>query len=146
MLNTKKRPLIVWILVFSSVLISLSCNESDQEDIPYVYVNFTINPQSIEYGDLDIPGNYAYVTGGYRGIIIYHRTQNDFYAYERACTFDPLESDARVEVGEENTLISCPSCGSRYLMLDGSPFDGPAIRSLRQYKTHYDGFNLTVTN
>ena len=123
-----------------------SCNKDEEDLIPYVYVNFAINPGSIEYGDLDIPGNFAYVTGGYRGIVIYHYTQDQFIAYDRACTFDPQDPDARVEVGEGLMIMECPVCGSKYLLVNGDRFDGPAIRPLRIYQTHYDGNTLYVSN
>lgn len=134
------------IILLLLISFSFSCKKDEQDEIPYVYVNFSIDPSSIEYGDLNIPGNYAYVTGGYHGIIIYHRTQNDYVAYERACTHDPLEDCARVEVDESNTLAECPCCGSRFLLLDGSPFDGPAILSLKEYRTNFDGKYLYVSN
>lgn len=134
------------LIIISLFLIFSSCKEEEGDEIPYVYVNFTIDPKSVQYGDLDIPGNYAYVTGGYKGIIIYHKMQNEYIAYERACTFDPLEDCAKVQVTEDNLIMECPCCGSKFLLPDGSPFDGPAVRSLKQYQAHFDGTYLYVSN
>ncbi|MDZ7743202.1 MAG: Rieske (2Fe-2S) protein [Bacteroidota bacterium] len=124
-----------------------SCGkESEQGQIPYKYVNFSINPASIEFGSLNIPGNWAYVTGGYRGIVIYHASQDNYFAFDRACTYDWDQDCAQVKVDDDNIIARCPCCESQYLLTDGSPFDGPAIRSLRQYTTHYDGNLLHVSN
>ncbi len=142
-----RRILFYLFVVFFIIGVSgISCKKDEGDEIPYVYVNFSINPSSIEYNDLDIPGNFAYVTGGYHGIILYHYIQSEYIAYERACTFDPLDVNSHVDVGEDMMVITCPVCGSKYLIIDGSPFDGPAIRSLKQYRTHYDGNYLYVSN
>lgn len=133
----------ILVLLFT---VNSSCNKDDSDQIPYVYVNFSIDPGSIEYGDLDIPGNYAYVTGGYRGIVIYHYIQNQYIAYERACSHDPLDPNAQVEVGEGMMIMECPVCGSKFLLISGDRFDGPAVRPLRIYQTHYDGNYLYVSN
>ena len=81
-------------VVLSIILLSPSCGKenTDTTEIPYVYVNFSIDPSSIQYGNLNIPGNYAYVKGGYRGIIIYHYTQDEYLAFERTCTYDRITS------------------------------------------------------
>ncbi|MBE9481294.1 MAG: hypothetical protein IMY69_06325 [Bacteroidetes bacterium] len=129
------------------ILIQASCKKDKDEDIPYVYVNFTINPSSIEYNNLEIIGNYAYVTGGFRGIIIYHATQDDYKAYERTSPYNyPNDFECRVSV-DNSGLIAVDSCsGSKYLLLDGSPFEGPATKSLKQYRTSFDGTLLHVYN
>ncbi len=129
------------------ILIQAGCKKDKDEDIPYVYVNFTINPSSIEYNNLEIIGNYAYVTGGFRGIIIYHATQDDYKAYERTSPYNyPNDFECRVSV-DDSGLIAVDSCSeSKYLLLDGSPFEGPATKSLKQYRTSFDGTLLHVYN
>lgn len=124
--------------------ISPSCDEdSDDTNIPYVYVNFTIYPNTLDF----IPdGGWIYVTGGYKGIIIYRPMHEEFLAFERACPYDPLEEGARVEVESSGIVATDPHCGSRFLLTDGSPVEGPARTSLKQYRTRYDGYALTVTN
>lgn len=146
-MNNKKILLILFVLL-SGIFFQASCGKEQVEDeIPYVYVNFEINPNSIAYGNLNIPGNWTYVTGGYKGIIIYHTAVKDEYiAYERTCPHDPLEQGSQLTVEDNQTIISCGSCESRYLILDGSRFDGPAVRSLKRYQTHFDGTYLHVSN
>ncbi|MFH1159702.1 MAG: hypothetical protein V1733_01975 [bacterium] len=138
--------------VISSVIlvilsIAASCKkENPQPRIPEVYVNFFINPNSTEYLDLNAPGGWAYVTGGYRGILIYRLTMTEFLAYERTCPFDPEEVNARIEVEPSGVTVQCPVCKSKYILLDGSPFEGPSPYLLKQYHTNYDGALLYVYN
>lgn len=137
-----KSTLQISVVVFM-LLLTPSCakEDTDTTEIPYAYVNFSIDPSSIEYNNLNIPGNFAYVKGGYRGIIIYHYTQDEYLAYERTCTYDPLESCSKLVVDESGIIARDTCCGSGFLLLDGSPVEGSkATRSLRQYRTTYDAY------
>lgn len=127
-----------------SVFMFTSCgNEHERDQIPYVYVNFEIYPNTIDY----IPiGGYAYVSGGYKGIIIYHYLADEFKAYERACPYDPLEDNSRVFVDNSGLIAVDTVCGSQFLLTDGSPIKGPANIGLKQYRTRYDGYKLQVMN
>lgn len=109
-------------------------------------MNFFIDPNSTEYLDLNAPGGWVYVTGGYRGILIYRLTITEFLAYERTCPYDPEIPEARVEVEESEVTCACPVCGSKYILLDGSPFEGPSPYLLKQYRTTYDGSLLYIEN
>jgi nitrite reductase/ring-hydroxylating ferredoxin subunit len=132
--------------IFSVLLItcSFSCDkETEGTSIPYVYVNFTIYPNTLDF----IPdGGWVTVTGGYKGIIIYRPLHEEFLAFERACPYDPLEDSARLEVETSGIIAVDPNCGSRFLLTDGSPVEGPATISLKQYRTRYDGYSLSVSN
>jgi len=134
------------IFIFSVLLItcSFSCDkETEGTSIPYVYVNFTIYPNTLDF----IPdGGWVTVSGGYKGIIIYRPMHEEFLAFERACPYDPLEDSARLEVETSGIIAVDPHCGSRFLLTDGSPVEGPATISLKQYRTRYDGYSLIVSN
>ncbi len=128
-------------------LVLSSCKkENPQPVIPEVYVNFSINPNSTEFLEINAPGSWVTVTGGYRGILIYRQSMNEFLAYERTCPWDPWEEGARIEVEESVFTAVCPVCDSQYLVLDGSPFEGPSTYLLKQYHTTYDGSLLYVYN
>lgn len=132
------------VMVVSLLFMAASCGkETQQTEIPYVYVNFVIYPNTLHF----IPeGGYVYASGGYKGLIIYRPLSDQFLCFERACPFDPLVNDARVVV-EANGIIAVDSvCGSRFLLTDGSPINGPATVGLKQYRTRWDGYSLTVTN
>lgn len=134
------------IFIFSVLLItcSFSCDkETEGTSIPYVYVNFSIYPNTLDF----IPdGGWVTVSGGYKGIIIYRPMHEEFLAFERACPYDPLEDSARLEVETSGIIAVDPHCGSRFLLTDGSPVEGPATISLKQYRTRYDGYSLSVSN
>jgi nitrite reductase/ring-hydroxylating ferredoxin subunit len=128
------------------LLLSPQCKKDKNELIPYVYVNFSLNPSSTQYNNLNNIGGWVYVTGGVRGIILYHASVDQFMAYERDCPYEPLNTCALVQV-EKNGVVAIDSCcGSQFVLTDGSPIKGPAATSLKQYTTTYDGTTLTVTN
>ena len=48
------------------VLMNTSCeNETSRPEIPDVLVSFVIDPNSTTYLELNHPGGWAYLTGGY---------------------------------------------------------------------------------
>lgn len=131
-------------VILITFLTLISCGKDENKDlIPYVYVNFTIYPNTIDYIAI---GQWVYFTGGYKGIIVYRPQSDEFMAYERACPHDPLTEGARVEV-ESSGLIAIDSvCGSQFILVDGSPINGPASIPLKQYRTSWDGYALTIFN
>lgn len=138
----------IFILLFflGSILSVPQCKKDKTDEIPYVYVNFYINPSSTLYLNLNNIGGYVYVTGGVRGIIIYHRSVDEFMAYERDCPYQPSNSCALVEVDNSGIITVDSCCGSKFLLTDGSVLNGPATRSLKTYQTSYDGTTLHVFN
>jgi len=134
-----KTKLFPVIFVFLLSIFSGCASDDDQNLIPYVRVNFTINPESIEYGELNVPGNWVYVTGGYRGIIIYNLYDQQYMAFERCCTFDPENDCARVSVIDGGLVAIDSCCMSQFVLTDGSPLEGSkATIPLRQYNTNLD--------
>jgi len=124
-----------------------ACQKEEQaEEIPYVYVNFSLNPNGTQYIHLNSVNGWETVTGGYNGILIFRKTLNEFTAFERACPYDPLVEGAQVRVDDSGITCTCPVCGSKFIMTDGTPFDGPSHYPLKQYRTVYDGALLYVSN
>lgn len=139
----KTHPSLALLIILPFLVLAPACGKEDTDsgEIPYVYVNFTIDPASIEYENLDIPGNFSYVKGGYRGIIVYHFTQDEYLAFERTCTYDPAVSCSRLVVDESGLIARDTCCGSGFLLLDGTPVQGSkAAKSLRAYRTTYDPY------
>ncbi len=135
------------ILLLSLVFFSTSaCDKENQNNIPNVYVSININPTSALYSHLSVIGGWEYLTGGYRGILVYHSSLDEFVAFDRACTYDYKKENARIEVEANGLTMIDSCCGSRFLILDGSPVNGPANVSLKQYRTSYDGYNLSIYN
>jgi len=130
----------------------LSCeDENKYEDLPDAYINIYLQPNSIDYVP---PGGWVYVSAQKpsRGIILYRTFNETFRAYERTCTYDPYgccdnNGNCSVLTVEESGLtIIDTCCNSRFLLTDGTPFDGPASLPLREYQTTFDGINLHIFN
>jgi hypothetical protein len=89
---------------------------------------------------------------GIKGLLIYRAstsTEPEFYAYERACTYDGL-SNANAKVAAASGSFTCKDnvCGSIFSIADGSgqPTHGPATYALKQYHCSYDGTNVLIVS
>ncbi|MDD3875698.1 MAG: hypothetical protein PHT69_03700 [Bacteroidales bacterium] len=134
------------LLIFIFVgFLHLNCNKND-DPIPYVYVNFYVNLNLPQYVELTSVGGWLYVTGGFRGIVIYRKSVEEFMAFERACPYKPSLESERIEVESSGITAVDSSCGSRFLLIDGSVVNGPATISLKSYRTYLSGSTLQVTN
>jgi hypothetical protein len=120
-----------------------SCNDSDEGPrIPDVPVSEQINVTSLQYPKLRQDGGYAYLSQGYKGIIVVRQHANLYLAFERACTYNP---DCAVEVDQSNLFITDKCCGSQF-NFQGGVMTGPAVYGLKQYRTSLDGSILYITN
>jgi len=135
------------LILGSMFLLAVSCKKEDQQTtIPYVYVSFSLNPNSTEYQSLNTVGGWETVTGGYNGILIYRKSIDEFVAFERACPYDPLKSGAQIKADNSGLTCHCPVCKSGYTITDGTPYEGPSRYILKQYATMYDGNILYISN
>lgn len=134
------------ILFFISALFLINCNTSENK-IPYVYVNIVVDIDKPEFMELNAIGNFVYITGGVSGIIVYRDGLYDFFAYERACPYDP--ECGRVHVDESGYRLVDTCCGSEFsLTMDGAVLKGPSDKPLRKYITYYNENTnqLIITN
>ena len=135
--------LILWSVFF----LAISCKKDEKPpEIPYVLVNFSLNPNSTQYIALNVVNGWETVTGGYNGILIFRKSMDEFVAFERACPYDPLAAGAQVKVDKSGITCYCPVCGSKFIMNDGTPYEGPSHYTLKQYTTVYDGVTLFIAN
>jgi hypothetical protein len=132
------------ILVLSLLSLS-SCTDSD-DYIQNVYVNIEVPVNQPEYSDLDAIGNSIFITGGVKGIIIYHANVNDYRAFDRNCSFEPSTQCAQID-SINSTIASCNCCSSKFLIdQNGITANGPALRSLKEYYTSFSGGILKIKN
>jgi hypothetical protein len=90
------------------------------------------------YHNLEFIGGWGYIPSGYKGIFLYHLSENQFLAVERCCTYDPNIVKARVDYDEKNGVLRDTICGSEFQpFFEGSVSKGPAELPLRKYKTQY---------
>lgn len=125
-----------------------SCKKenNNQSQIPYVHVSISLDPNSTEYLGLNVVNGWVPLTGGYRGILVFRKSTTEFAAYERACPYDWDKTTTRLEVDSSGITVYCPSCKSKFLLLDGSPFSGPSPYPMQQYQANYDGTLLYIYN
>jgi len=141
MKNLKKIALVLGL----TALIFQACKKDESSDVAQNYVDFTLYLNEPSNIALNAVGGWAYVNAGTKGIIIYRRSQVEFTALERNCTYDPNAACAIVDVlSGISSIDSC--CSSRFSIYDGSVINGPATQPLYQYNTYYDGVALRVFN
>ena len=145
--NILKNNVRAFLLIAFIITIAFSCKKEEQAtEIPYVYVNLILNPNGTQYIKLNVVNGWETVYGGYNGILIFRKSVNEFAAFERACPYDPLKEGAQVRVDQSGITCYCPVCGSKFIMVDGTPYEGPSHFSLKQYTTVYDGAMLYISN
>ena len=131
-------------LAFLIIFISSCIDRNDY--IRDVYVNIEVPLNQPEYSDLDAIGNSIFISGGVKGIIIYHLNVNDYRAFDRNCTFEPSTECAYID-SINSTIASCSCCESKYLIdQDGVTANGPALLPLKQYYTSFSGGILKIKN
>src|SRR5512140_1246938 len=133
------------LLLFATILPQCK-KEKQQNEIPTVAVNIAIDPNSTEYLRLNSVNGWEYLTGGYRGILVFRASANGFMAYERACPYDWTSSNARIVVDSSGITTICPTCKSKFILNDGSPYSGPSPYPMKQYQTSYNGATLYIFN
>lgn len=134
----------------------IGCDKNEEYPFQPGYVNFTINPNSTEYINLNTVGGWEYLTATTpsRGIIVYRFSTDEFMAFERTptykpdscCVFIPTAQCTKLIVDDSGIEIADTCNGSTYLILDGSVLNGPATLPLFTYHTKYDGELLHVYN
>ena len=131
-------------LILFSVL--LTCKkDSSQSDVPNTLVDITIYLTEPQYTALNTVTNWAYVSGGVRGIFVYHSAPDAFVAIERNCTYQANNSSAIVSVDSSNTAhLKDASCGSKFYISDGSVAGAPATVPLKRYQTSYNSSTFVL--
>jgi len=120
--------------------------EKQQNEVPTVAVSIALDPNSTEYLRLNSVNGWEYLTGGYRGIIVFRASTNGFMAYDRACPYDWNQTSSRMVVDSSGITTVCPSCNSKFILIDGSPYSGPSPYPMKQYQTSFNGSILYIYN
>ena len=133
-----------YLTIIIVIFLIKSCDK-DNNIIPNVSVDFRI-----QASELDGVGSAIYTQENYgvRGIIIYHKNNNEYVAFERSCSYRPNENCAVVQLNNEvnPSFLTDSCCNSSFLLEDGTPFSGPALLPLKQYSTNFDGTYIYVYN
>ena len=76
-------------LIFLAVFVSIpSCKKDNANNpIPDTTVDVYIYISNPSYLSLTAIGGWAYVSGGVRGLLVYRKSNSEFMAYDRNCTY-----------------------------------------------------------
>ena len=130
----------IYLLVAVSSLLLFRCSNKKENPVPEVYVDFHIYLNQPDFNALNSVGGWVYVSGGSRGILVYRLDLSTCVALDRNCTYNSTAANAIVTVDSTGLYARDTSCGSRFVLIDGSVSQGPATIGLRQYKADFDGF------
>jgi Rieske Fe-S protein len=128
------------------MILTLASCKKDSFQFPYVPVRLELGLYS-DLGQLG-PGDVMFKEGyGVRGLIIYRDTENFYYVFDRACTFEKNFSCSVNKDASFNQVMECPCCKSRYLLGESAdPIKGPSSHSLVRYRAYIDGTLLKIIN
>jgi Rieske Fe-S protein len=143
--------LCLWIIASGS-----SCNDSAQvtQAIPKGPVNINIDLNLPSYMHLANVGTHAYFEGGVKGVIVIHDFDDQWYAFERGCAFEPMSTCSLIWADSVELQLMCgnwvggqfdPCCESRYTFA-GFPLKGPARGRLAQYMVQRNANQVLVYN
>lgn len=135
------------ISVFLILSLLINCESDDQNNLlPYVLVNETINLSNPEFINLQVPGGWAYANGGIKGIIIYNLNGSTYKAFERSCP-QLLPSPCTQMTVEQSFKMKCPCDQSEFNILNGTPLTPNINYVVREYKVTIINTNiLKITN
>ncbi len=126
-----------------------ACKDTNNNNpIPGVPVNINLNLNDPQYSALNAINGAVTINGGVRGIIVYRYGQEEYYAFDRNCTFQPNDACATVNIESGFTTAKCQCADSTAYQLNsaGAVISGPAQAPLKMYRTSVAGSNLFITN
>lgn len=133
------------LLLFLVLPVLITCRNQEQV-VPNVAVNITLYINDPQNAALTTIGGWLYVNGGNRGIVVHRKSQNEFVAFDRTCPYNANQASAQVSVDSSNVILEDRSCGSKFLLSDGSAIQTPALVPLKAYTTSFDGNALRIVN
>lgn len=127
-------------------LVSASCDREERFEFPYVPINLTLGLFS-DLGNLG-PDQSLFLSGyGVKGLIIYRSVNEDYFVYDRACTYERDHSCAVNDYPSFSGVVECPCCKSSFLLMqEGDVLQGPAAHPLVRYSAFIDGGLLKIIN
>jgi len=113
-----------------------------------------INTDLPEYYHLKSRGNYIYLPGGNKGVLLIHTFDGYYNAIERTCSWEVDKACAKIYVDSTNLNLRCGTytgskwefcCASKF-MYSSQVSQGPAQFPLRTYTVTENGSILTIRN
>ena len=151
---TIMNKIIILTILGLTALIACQKNNINNDPIADVPVNITINMALPLYSHLLNEGTFLYWDGGVKGIVVVHYQNDEYYAFDRSCSYQPSTSCAKIEVDSSVMVFRCGNtqitgfekcCDSKFFM-NGQVLNGPATFGLKQYQVIKNGTELSVKN
>jgi hypothetical protein len=125
-----------------TLLFFVSCHKNNQNPVPNIPVDITIDLGLPSYYSLQGVSGYAYVNAGSKGIIVYRKSLDEFVAFDR---HSPADAEGTCPLplypNPNNFLELVDSCNAAtFSLYDGAPISNSDF-GLRQYATQYNGAN-----
>ncbi|MBI4946277.1 MAG: hypothetical protein HY840_07745 [Bacteroidetes bacterium] len=125
---------------------ALSGCKKSNDYVPNVYVDIYLYTTDPAFSPLNAVPGYTYLSGGSKGIIVYRKSQTEFMAYDRHCTYKVSEGNV-VAVEVSGLIAKDAVCGSKFILTDGSVLSGSsASNPLKRYQISFDGTVLHIFN
>jgi hypothetical protein len=142
------KKIVLITLVFFTLFYSCKkkSTNASENPVPSVPVNLTVYPNDPLNFKLQAIGGWIYINGGINGIILYHKSPQEFIAIERTSSYLPDNPSAKVVVMSDNFTCRDTISDSRWQIIDGTVTKGPAQWGLRLYGTTFDGNVLKIKN
>jgi hypothetical protein len=135
---------LTWTILLLACLPMSSCRDTPGV-IPYVDVNIDLNLGLPAYNSLNFPGNWLYISGGSRGLIVYRYTLDEFVVLDRHATFD-VGAGCQCTLSQDGYTILDPCSDSQWYIFDGSIIQGPTTAPLERYTTTWIPPVLSIQN
>ncbi len=126
------------------MMMSADCSKTSNSQVPNILVDITVYTTDPAFFKLNAIGGYVYITGGVKGIIIYHQGLDQYMAYDRDCPYLPNNTNSIVHVDSSGIIVVDTSCGSKFSLYDGSLLKGPASYGLKTYNTSVTGSAVRI--
>ncbi len=140
MLNKSKLSKI---FIISLIFITfIGCDDND-DWIPNVRVEINLSPA--ELATMGLLQTRIFPNDGVNGVILFRLGNTEFNAYDRTCSFQPVEN-CIVEIDGSELFAKCPCCNSEFELLNGDIRKGPAKRPLKKYSTSVSDGRLFIYN
>ena len=135
----KIQNIFILLIIF---LISGCKKNTNQNPVPNIPFDITINIDFPSYSSLIGVGGWTYVSGGSRGIIVYRKSTDSFVAFDRHSPKDPEGICTKpLTPDSSNFLQLIDICSAaKFSLYDGSAISNSEF-GLRQFQTVWNGTN-----
>jgi nitrite reductase/ring-hydroxylating ferredoxin subunit len=130
--------------LFIVLLLLVSCSKDNSAYIPDVFVDYHISLQEFQMKK-NADGVLLVSNQGVAGLIIYHRADGAYVAFDRCSSVDPLKK-CMVSPDAGGLTVTDPCSEAKFSLYDGAPVKAPAKRSLKQYQVAVTSFEIVVIN